>query len=119
MPVEQRLQKPAKALLAWVAQVMPSVKVGFNEVQERIRDIREFFQPITSVVSLCGYFFIHIHAPHRAQIQYLQNPPRKGRRRSEEVENSIVSLLPTESRFIPRQSLGLRSPYRASSLGLC
>ena len=51
MPLNDRLQQPTKALLAWVAQVTPSVKVGLKDAQERIRDkirdIREFFRPIT------------------------------------------------------------------------
>ncbi len=51
MPLNDRLQQPTKALLAWVAQVTPSVKVGLKEAQERIRDkirdIREFFRPVT------------------------------------------------------------------------
>jgi hypothetical protein len=51
MPLQERLQQPTKGLLAWVAQVTPSVKVGLLEAQTRIRDkirdIREFFRPIT------------------------------------------------------------------------
>jgi hypothetical protein len=49
MPLDQRLQQPMKSLLAWMAQVTPTVKVGLQEAQERIRDkirdIREFFKP--------------------------------------------------------------------------
>jgi hypothetical protein len=51
MPLQERLQQPTKGLLAWVAQVTPSVKVGLLEAQSRIRanirDIRKLFRPIT------------------------------------------------------------------------
>jgi hypothetical protein len=51
MPLQERLQQPAKALLAWVEQVTPTVKMGLLEAQDmiynKISDIREFFRPIT------------------------------------------------------------------------
>ena len=97
MPLDQRLQQPVKSLLAWVAQVTPTVKVGLQEAQARIRDkirdIREFFKPTillravrglngvpaapkgaktTLVVMLCGYSSIHTSA----------GPSRDSRRRS-------------------------------------
>jgi hypothetical protein len=51
MPLQERLQQLTKGLLAWVAQVTPTVTMGLLEAQSRIRDkirdIREFFRPIT------------------------------------------------------------------------
>jgi hypothetical protein len=38
MPLQERLQQPTKGLLAWVAQVTPTVKMGLLEAQSRIRD---------------------------------------------------------------------------------
>jgi hypothetical protein len=51
LPLKEHLQQLAKAMLAWVEQVTPSVKVGLLEAQDKIRDkirrnIREFFRPI-------------------------------------------------------------------------
>jgi hypothetical protein len=51
MPLQERLKQPTIGLLLWVAQVTPTVKMGLLEapsrIRDKIRDVREFFRPIT------------------------------------------------------------------------
>jgi hypothetical protein len=58
MPLDDRLQQPMKSLLAWVAHVTPSVKMGLQEAQARIcdkiLDIREFFKPTILLQAVRG-----------------------------------------------------------------